>query len=163
VNTRRPYIAPILALALFAFCSFGHAAPPATDHLVINTISTNAESASGGDVLVRIDVPDNATAADVKVTLNGADITDVFLPDASGRALVGLVGNLRNGDNDLRAETKRTKPSLNAKLSVQTFPIYGPIFAGPHQEPWICETDTSGLGPSLRVGGNSRNLPQNSA
>src|SRR5205814_6310573 len=32
------------------------------------------------------------------------------------------------------------------------WPIYGPIFAGAHQRPWICETAASGLGPPPATG-----------
>src|SRR5205823_3725196 len=54
-----------------------------------------------------------------------------------------------DGDNVLRAATSRTNPSFNARLDIQNFPIYGPIFSGPHQTPWVCETVASGLGPAL--------------
>jgi hypothetical protein len=56
---------------------------------------------------------------------------------------------LNGGDNVVTATTKKTKPSLKARLEIRNFPIYGPILAGPHQVPWICETETSGLGPAL--------------
>ena len=35
---------------------------------------------------------------------------------------------------------------------MQNWPIYGPIFAGPHQRPWICETAASGLGSPPATG-----------
>src|SRR5436190_10376368 len=124
------------------------AAPPANDHLVIRTLSTDAASVSAGDVLVRIDIPSNASSSDVNVALNGADITATFLP-TSGNGLVGLVSGLQPGTNVLVATTRTTKPSLNARLEIQNFPSYGPVFAGPHQDPWICETATSGLGAPL--------------
>ena len=72
----------------------------------------------------------------------------MFSAAATGHALIGLVTGLQVGDNALRAATQDTNPSLNARLDIRNFPIYGPIFSGPHQVPWICETDTSGLGPS---------------
>jgi hypothetical protein len=124
------------------------AAPPANDHFVIRTLSTDAASVSGGDVLVKIDVPSLASPSDVEVALNGAPVTSAFMP-APGNALVGLVNGLEPGANVLVATTKKTKPSLSTRLEIQNFPIYGPVFAGPHQTPWICETGTSGLGPSL--------------
>ena len=64
------------------------AAPPANDHLVIRTLSTDAASVSAGDVLVRIDIPSNASSSDVNVALNGPDVTATFLR-ASSNALVG--------------------------------------------------------------------------
>src|SRR5438445_6003501 len=122
----------------------GIAAPPADSHLVITTLSTAPDRVSSGDVLVRVDVPANTPLADMRVALNGADVTGVFLPDGSSHALVGLVTGLRAGDNVLTAVTRRTKPSLNARLDVRNFPISGPVFSGPHQVPWICHTAASG-------------------
>jgi hypothetical protein len=134
----------IIALGLVA--TAGHASAPP---LVITTLSTSPDRVSGGDVLVRIDVPASVGLADVGVTLNGGDVTGAFRTADTGRALVGLVTGLRDGDNVLRAAAKTANPSVNARLDVRNFPIYGPIFSGPHQVPWICETEASGLGPAL--------------
>src|SRR3954464_6685167 len=59
-----------------------------SSHLRISTLSSRPEHATGGDVLVRIDVPGNAALSDVKVTLDGAEVSSAFLADASGDALV---------------------------------------------------------------------------
>jgi uncharacterized tannase-like protein DUF6351 len=118
---------------------------PDKSKLRIATVSARPEHATSGNVLVRIDVPSNAALSDVQVTLNGADVTSTFLADGAD-ALVGLLSGLQQGENVLRAETKRTKPSLNAKLVVTNSPAYGPLFSGPHQRPWICEVDSAGLG-----------------
>jgi Tannase-like family of unknown function (DUF6351) len=118
----------------------------ASSHLTLTSLSARPENVSGGDVLVRIDVPRNAALSDVSVSLNGTDVTGAFLPDSGGAALVGLVTGLQSGDNVLTAETKRTKPSLNARLALRNSPLSGPVFSGPHQSPWICETLSSGLG-----------------
>jgi Tannase-like family of unknown function (DUF6351) len=139
---------PFLTIGLLAAGAIGDAAPPGGNHLVITPLSTGADRVSGGDVLVRIDVPGSAGLADVQVTLNGNDVTGTFVPDPTSHALVGLVTGLVNGDNVLTASSRRTKPSLTTRLDLRNFPIYGPIFAGPHQTPWICETVASGLGPS---------------
>src|SRR6267143_2956590 len=134
----------------------GASAPAAADdrgrsrsQLEITTLSTGPDRVSGGDVLVGVDVPADTGLSEVKVFRNGNDVTGVFVPDAAHHVLIGLVSGLTDGRNVLTAATRGTKPSLNARLEIQNFPIYGPIFSGPHQVPWICETDTSGLGPSL--------------
>jgi len=146
MNTRWFLQACIAVLALLAATS-GFADSPS---LVITTLSTAPDRVSGGDVLVRLDVPADVPLTNVQVSANGADVTRAFLPAATGHALIGLVTGLQNGKNVLKASTaKGINPSVNARLDVQNFPIYGPIFAGPHQVPWICETDTSGLGPAL--------------
>jgi len=104
-------------------------------HLVITTLSTAPDRVSGGDVLVRVDVPRGTPLSDVRVRLNGVDVTGVFLPDGTSDALIGLVTGLKNGDNVLTAAMKGLKPSHQARLEIRNFPIYGPIFAGPHQTP----------------------------
>jgi len=137
---------------VLSFLAVVAAGPAAADkaHLTITSVSARPDGVSGGNVLVRIDVPRSASLSDVQVSLNGDDVTATFLPD--GDALVGLVSGLQAGDNVLKAETKRTKPSLNAKLAVRNFPLNGPVFSGPHQSPWICETAASGLGAPPAAG-----------
>src|SRR5437867_3939367 len=125
MNSCARYTAILAALTLFAAASLVQAtSPPSISNLVINTISTDVASASGGDVLVRIDLPASANPGDVKVTVNGSDVTKSFLPDAPGHALVGLVGNLRNGRNVIKAISKQVRPALNAQLVVHNFPSY---------------------------------------
>src|SRR5947208_5992855 len=51
----------IAAWMLLSLAVAAHASPPADNHLVIRTLSTDAASVSGGDVLVRIDIPSNAS------------------------------------------------------------------------------------------------------
>jgi hypothetical protein len=135
-----------VVIGLLAGATAGHAAQAP---LVISTLSTAADRVSGGDVLVKIDVPATVLLSNVTVTLNGRDVTPAFAPAATSHGLIGLVAGLEDGDNVLRAATKRTNPSLNARLDIRNFPSHGPIFSGPHQVPWICETGASGLGPSL--------------
>src|SRR5438874_10368525 len=53
----------------------GYAAPPADTNLVIKTISTDAARVTGGDVLIRIDVPSNVSPGDVRVVVNGVSVT----------------------------------------------------------------------------------------
>src|SRR5689334_12374107 len=95
-----------------------HAGPTAENHLVITTLSSAPNRASGGDVLVRIEVPPTVSLSDVQVALNGTDVTRVFLPDDTSDALIGLVTVLNNGDNVVTATTK-TKPSLKTRLEIR--------------------------------------------
>jgi hypothetical protein len=145
VRLLRLLSASIVAMELLAPAVGSTGSPP----LVITTLSTNPDHVSGGDVVVRIDVPGGVSLDKVQVSLNGADVTGAFQPAEKGHALVGLVTGLKDGDNVLKVAAKDANPSLNGRLDLRNFPSYGPIFAGPRQIPWICETDTSGLGPAL--------------
>jgi len=114
-------------------------ADPVSRELEILTLSTRPDMVSGGAVLVRINVPQNVPLNRVSVTLNGQDITETFRPGQVPRSLVGLVEGLVLGKNSLRAKAKGAQA---ARLDVINHPITGPIFAGPHQTPFICETAT---------------------
>jgi hypothetical protein len=111
----------------------------------IHTLSTAPELVSGGDVLVKVDVPSTVQSADVAISVDGRDVTNVFHADASGE-VVGLVRGLRLGKNTLVARAERGGAD---QLTVVNHPITGPIFSGPQQMPFICETQAFGLGAPL--------------
>jgi len=121
----------------------------ANDHFRISTLSTKPELVSGGDVLVRIDVPRKVSLQSVRVELNEKDITSVFHADTVKRTLTGLVSGLKLGRNELEATTNRQGHDGAERLVVVNHPISGPIFSGPHQTPFICETEVFGLGAAL--------------
>ena len=108
------------------------------NELRISTLSTKPELVSGGDVLVRIDVPRKVSLQSVRVELNGSNITGAFRVDAAARTLTGLVTGLRRGKNSLQALAGGEGGS--DRLVVTNHPITGPIFSGPHQTPFACET-----------------------
>ncbi len=98
---------------------------------------------------------------DVAVFLNGQDVTRVFQPEAGGHSLLGLVGGLSVGKNNLTAKAidKHNQPYLSARLTLTNYPITGPIFSGPHEEPFYCMTQlfklpasTQTLGSALELG-----------
>lgn len=117
----------------------------------ISILSSSPDMVSGGDALVRVDVPKNVPLQQVTVELNGVDVTGAFAREPQDRALVGLVDGFVVGANTLKA-----KPNGNGKgrpapaqLSVTNYPITGPIFSGPQQYPFVCQTERSGLGQPL--------------
>ncbi len=126
-----------------AWCAAGMlallAATPAWggNKLAIESLSNRPDKVSGGDVLARVHVPLDGSLSAVVVKLNGQDITGDFWPDPNGHALIGLVSGLKSGKNTLRAIDRRSNP---AGLKVDNHPITGPVFSGPHQQPFFCET-----------------------
>ncbi|NEA30626.1 DUF6351 family protein [Streptomyces sp. SID13031] len=101
--------------------------------VAISVVSnTKPEYVSGADVLVRV-------SRAGKVRLNGTDVTASFAvqPDKS---LLGLVTGLRTGANVLTAG--------DASVRVTSHPLSGPVFAGPQQVPFYCETTAFGLAPA---------------
>src|SRR5262245_6816498 len=111
----------------------------------IETLSAPAFAASGGDVLIELQVPFYVRQRDLVVRLNGEDVTGVFISD-SPRRLRGLVTGLREGKNVVTVSAKYHHHNVHFdRLEITNFPLSGEILA-PHQRPWICETEASGLG-----------------
>ena len=128
----------------------------ATSVLRIRTLSNRNDMLSGGDALVRIDVPRGIDLGNVRVTLNGSDVTTVFRGDEASHALTGLVTGMADGDNMITAvAVGRVSKDSATKLELVNHPVTGPVFAGPKETPFICGTEDfkmqSGgtLGPAL--------------
>src|SRR3989442_9752606 len=86
----------IIASVLVGLPSTAAAKP----HFRIVTLSTRPDTVSGGNVLVRIDVPRDMEFNAVKGLLNGHDVTSAFQPDASGGSPLGRGGRaLTRADN----------------------------------------------------------------
>lgn len=140
-------IAPVAACAVLALVSPALAA----DGLQIRVLSSRPDMVTGGDALVRVDVPAGTQPRDVRLVVNGADATAVLTPAADGNGLTGRVTGLKAGANALSANAGKA----TAKLAVVNHPITGPVFAGPQEQPFVCMTEkfeTVGggmLGPSL--------------
>ena len=95
------------------------------------------EFVSGGDVLVSVTFPADVQAPNVRLTLNGSDVTSSLRPVRVERTLMALVKGLADGNNTLVASAG----SANARLTVVNHPTAGPVISGPHEQPFICETD----------------------
>jgi len=95
------------------------------------------EFVSGGDVLVSVTLPSGVQASAVRLTLNGSDVTSALRPDATGRSALALVKNLNDGSNALVA----TAGKASSKLTVVNHPNAGPVISGPHEQPFVCETE----------------------
>lgn len=126
-------VARFVACAAFLIASFVAAAAP----LAITTLSTRADSVSGGDVLVRIDYP-TGQRLPLWVTLNDKDVTGQFRTGTAPNTWMGLVSGLSVGNNTLRVRTKA--PAGDVSLQITNHPITGPVFSGPHEQPFFCMT-----------------------
>jgi hypothetical protein len=127
----------------------------------LRTISTRPDLISGGDVLVQVTVPATLSAEKLSVTVNGRDVTADFrlAPHAhapsdvrgqgrpDGSTFVGLIKDLPVGRSEVFAGAKAQKPSV--QLALTDHPVSGPVMGGPHQAPFICETQTFGFGQPL--------------
>ena len=118
----------------------------------IRVVSSRPNLVSGGDAVIEVQLPRYARKRDVVVRLNGADVTDQLSADSSGAKLTGLVSGMREGKNRVTVGDRRQSGWQHAgSLEVVNYPISGEMF-GPHQRPWICETEASGLGAPPAAG-----------
>ena len=145
---RRLGLVAAMGVVVFAATQVGRAA----DGIQIRVLSSRPEMVTGGDALVRVELPAGVSPADVKLTVNGTDAPTRLKADASGRSLTGLVTGLALGSNTLMASAPKKS---SAKLTVLNHPITGPLFSGPQEQPFVCMTDTfklqagGTLGPPL--------------
>jgi hypothetical protein len=124
-----------------------HAGPPLPGHrLDLEVLSSEPDQVTGGNALLRVTAGARTQLPEVRVTLNGVDVTAAFTPDPAGRTLTGLVDGLVLGANQVRARAPHGQP---AELTLRNHPIEGPIFSGPKQYPFLCRTEQAGLGQPL--------------
>ena len=119
----------------------------------IEVLSGRPDMVAGGDALVRVTVrKKHAHLSDVRVELNGVNVTGAFVKDNSAKTLTGLVTGMRLGRNEIEVDDKRKGHGRSeAELTLVNHPIEGPIISGPHEDPYACATHQfnlpAGLGP----------------
>lgn len=145
-------LAMAMALAIVAVAPGVADAKPKKKHkpkpqpVALSIESSRADIVSGGNALIAVDVPKPDPIGKVRVRRNGLDVTGAFKPDAQNpRRLVGVVQGLRNGSNRISALVKGKGQRAPGELNLFNSPINGPIFSGPHQQPYFCTTVQNGL------------------
>ncbi len=107
---------------------------------IVSVSNPHPQLVSGEQVLLRVKARSAFAARFVHVFVNGHNVTSQFHPD-SATSLLGLVTGLRQGHNQVVATTL----GGIAALPIDDHPITGPVFSGPQQMPFFCETQTFGL------------------
>ncbi len=118
----------------------GH--PAAAGGFSVEVLSSRPEYVSGGDARIAIEVPENVALERVRVRVDGGPAQVDLAPVGSSR-LEGVIEGLPLGTS-----TIRVTPGP-ARIDVTNHPVAGPMFSGPHQEPFYCQTEQAGLGPAL--------------
>jgi Tannase-like family of unknown function (DUF6351) len=103
----------------------------------IKTLSNRADLISGGDALVEIVLRKPKEVSQLRVHLNGRDITRTFAVRGNGRIL-GLVTGLAVGENSLTAQIANKEHPV--RLVITNHPIGGPVIAGRQTSPFVCAT-----------------------
>jgi hypothetical protein len=120
----------------------------------VEVLSSPPEQVSGGDARIAIGVPQIVPPHQVRVSVDGVDVTDAFELIPGTRTLEGVVTGLVEGDNLLEVHSNGNgngRPS--AELVLTNHAISGPIFSGPQQVPFYCSDDgdraNAELGPAI--------------
>jgi hypothetical protein len=106
----------------------------------IKVLSNRADLISGGDALIEV-VPAPPTGTTVYV--GSSNVTGDFAVRGNGRYL-GIATGLVVGNNVL---TVTLPNSTGASIAITNSPIDGPVFTGPHLQPWDCEATGFDLPP----------------
>jgi hypothetical protein len=115
------------------------AAPTAASkghRLDVEVISSRADTVSRGDALVLVDMPPGVPPRRVRVSLDGEDVTGALRVHHGD--LVGLVDGLDPGPHRLTADAPRADADT---VEIKAHPRTGPVLAGPHEEPFACESE----------------------
>jgi hypothetical protein len=129
----------LVSLAEYEFVPAVAHVQTGSSSITITPLSARSDMVSGGDVLVRVTFPLPIEASDLVFERNGADVTAAFRQDPGSEGVLGLVEGLAPGDNVLVVRSRRD-PEHRAELTLTNHPAWGPVFAGPHEEPFYCTT-----------------------
>ena len=116
----------------------------------LRTLSTRADLVSGGDVLVQVVVPATVASGKLAVSVNGRDVSADFKLSARANTFLGVVKDLPIGKSEVAAGARGQKAAVT--LTVMNHPLAGPVMGGPHQAPFVCETQAFGFGQPLDAG-----------
>ncbi|HWL66111.1 MAG TPA: DUF6351 family protein [Actinomycetota bacterium] len=103
----------------------------------IRTLSNRADLISGGDALIQVSVPAGASTSDIRLSLNGKDVTGAFQEGSNGNGQ-GLIEGLKLGRNKVVASLPDGRA---ASLTITNHPLGGPVFGGPQIKPWTCQEE----------------------
>jgi hypothetical protein len=167
LNPRRTsgrWLVPLIASLTLAACGGGSDGPAASsaaaavqalaqgvllnlgadkDVLKIEVLSNRADLISGGDAL--IEISGASDPSQVRVRAGDLDVTSAFRRTSDGLRLRGLMSGLPVGNTVVTATPAKGKGS---SITLTNHALTGPIFSGEQTQPWICETEAQGLGPS---------------
>ena len=147
---RTLFVAGALASTALGLLPMAAHAKPQVKDFAVEVLSSRPDTVTAGDALVRIDVPRNVPMHKVIVRLNGVDITSSFLRNDELREYTGLVTGMVLGDNTLAVFSNGNgngRPTLETTLT--NYPVQGPVFSGPHEQPYICATQSFNLPAGL--------------
>lgn len=118
----------------------------------IEIASGRPDTITGGTALVRVQLPPTVAKEAARIELlsqsDERDVTSAFRPDTTTidgtLVLIGLLEDIPEGHSRLRVQIDG---GTSQELALRNHPSHGPVFSGPHQQPFFCNPADSGLGP----------------
>ena len=104
--------------------------------LAITALSSRPDAITGGDARIRVTAPAGVPLSQIRVTLNGAEVTGQLLITDIG--LEGVVRGMTGSMNELQAQAPGAQPAV---LTLTNHPRTGPLFSGTQQQPYVCQAD----------------------
>jgi len=104
----------------------------------LRAVSTQPWLVTGGDVLVEVAFTASLNRTQLSISLNGSDISDRFTETAA-TTLQALLTDMPQGDSTLLVE--HSPQQLSESLKLTNYPSAGPIISGPHEQPYVCQTE----------------------
>jgi len=144
------------AAASLLLVSCGGGSDPPAEGTSLRTLSNRADLVSGGSVLVEVVLPAGVEDAQLRVHVDGTDVTSAFATRADGR-IVGLVSGLQNGANTVTA-TADNGSFKGARLVVTNHPANGPVLLSSQIAPFVCATPTAVAENGNTPGSNASGL-----
>ena len=131
-NTSLKILAATGLLALAA-CGPDNNAPA---YLAVDVVSNRPYLLSGGDALIEV-TASTADSGDIELLLNGTPVeSDLAKTGGEANRYIyrARIDGMSNGTNTLRARMG----SASAELPLVNYSVNGPVFSGPHLEPYFC-------------------------
>lgn len=114
----------------------------ASEHSEIRIVSSRPDLVTGGDTTVEL-APNHSNWSTI---LNDRDVSSSFHRSKRTGKLTAVLRDLRKGENTLQLVTNGV---LSSEIRIRNHPATGPLFSGPQQRPFTCQTEANGLGPPL--------------
>lgn len=135
------YFKSILAGVVVAAMATGAQAQSVT----LKVLSSDPARVTGDDALVEAIAP--ASTKSVTARLNGKDVSTVFQATGTPGRFLALLTGLTTGTNTLTASAG----AASSNLVLRNHPITGPVFAGPKETPFYCETAAFKMADGTRL------------
>lgn len=144
-------VAAAMVVALLPMSAGARDGEPGPSSYAVEVLSSPPDLVSGDAARIEITAPPGAIDKLV-VEVNGDDATSSFT-QTSTSTLEGVVDGLTVGDNLVEVFRNDNPGKASASIMLTNHPITGPMFSGPHQEPFLCSTaghrGNAELGPAI--------------